>query len=132
MGFTEIEHTADCSMMVWADDLPSLFGEAARAMNQAAGARIGRGPRVRRKVSVQAADSESLLVQFLTELIYAQEQEDLGFDQFDLQMSPGKLNAKLEGSLLEALAKPIKAVTYHNLSIQRTTRGYETEIVFDV
>jgi SHS2 domain-containing protein len=42
------------------------------------------------------------------------------------------LKADLSGASLEALAKQIKAVTYHNLHRRRTNRGLETEIVFDV
>ena len=132
MGIQEIDHTADCAIRVWAEDLPALVAEAARGMNQAAGARIGRGSRVERTVSVQAADAEGLLVQFLTELIFAQEHDNLGFDEFGIQMSRGKLTARLGGGSLESVSKPIKAVTYHNLSIEQTPRGYETEIVFDV
>src|SRR5512145_2314851 len=48
MGFEEIAHTADWSVRVWAPDLPSLFGEAARAMNSLAGTVIDTNPRVKR------------------------------------------------------------------------------------
>ena len=41
MGFEEISHTADWSARVWAPDLPSLFTEAARAMNSLSGTVIG-------------------------------------------------------------------------------------------
>jgi protein archease len=132
MGFQEIDHTADCAIRVWAKDLPSLIAEAARGMNLAAGVKIQSGSRVRRAVSVRAADAEGLLVQFLTELIFAQEHDNLGFDGFEIQMSRGSLSGRLAGGLLESVAKPIKAVTYNNLSIEQTARGYETEIVFDV
>jgi len=101
-------------------------------MNQVAGVKVQRGSRAHRDFSVEAPDAEGLLVQFLTELIFAQEHENLGFDEFGIQMSRGKLTARLSGGLLESVSKPIKAVTYHNLSIEQTARGYETEIVFDV
>ena len=37
MGFEEISHTADWSARIWAEDLPSLFVESARAMNSLSG-----------------------------------------------------------------------------------------------
>jgi protein archease len=132
MGIQEVEHTADCAIRIWADDLQSLVAEAAHGMNLVSGLKIRSGSRVQRVVSVQAPDAEGLLVQFLTELIFAQEHENLGFSEFGIQMARGRLTGRLTGGLLESIAKPIKAVTYHNLRIEQTVRGYETEIVFDV
>ena len=132
MGFVEIEHTADCEIRVWAADLTSLFVEAARGMNHAAGAKIGNGPRLERSVFIEASDTEGLLVSFLTELIFAQESDNLGFDVFRIRVSDRKAAGRLNGAGLEALARPIKAVTYHNLLLKRSAGRYETRIVFDV
>jgi SHS2 domain-containing protein len=60
------------------------------------------------------------------------EHERLAFDRFEFQIENQKLSVELTGAALESLEKPIKAVTYHNLKIRRTGRGYEVEIVFDV
>lgn len=132
MGFEELEHTADWALHVWAADLPTLFAEAARGMNALSGVALDRGQRVRRAVDLQGQDTESLLVSFLTELIYAQEHDFVGFDRFDLRISDGRVSGQLDGSSLKSLTKPVKAVTYHNLGISKTLRGYEVEIVFDV
>jgi SHS2 domain-containing protein len=132
MGFEEISHTADWSARVWADDLPALFKEAARAMNLLAGTRIGNGPRLRTGFETEGPDVESLLVAFLSELVYYQEQENLAFDVFDLTMEHRRLKVEMEGSQIASSEKAIKAVTYHNLRIQRTNEGLETTIVFDV
>jgi SHS2 domain-containing protein len=131
-GYQEIPHTADWAMKVWAGDLPSLFMEAARGMNALVGARLGHGPAVLRHFDQQAGDPESLLVAFLSELVYLQEQENLGFTEFELQLDDVHLSAEMHGAPLEALEKPIKAVTYHNLKIRKGSRGYEVEVVFDV
>lgn len=69
---------------------------------------------------------------FLTELVYAQEQDNVGFDELSLQIVDHRLTGQLSGARLVSLAKPIKAATYHNIEIRRTDRGYEVEIVFDV
>jgi SHS2 domain-containing protein len=132
MGFEEISHTADWSARVWAHDLPSLFIEAARAMNSLSGTVIGAGPRVARTFASKGPDVESLLVAFLSELVYYQEQENLAFDVFDLRVAGQWLKVEMEGAPIASVEKAIKAVTYHNLRIQRTTEGFETTIVFDV
>jgi SHS2 domain-containing protein len=132
MGFEEIPHTADWSIRVWGQDLPELFAQAARGMNSLAGSQLAIEQRVKRKVEADGMDTESLLVAFLTELIYTQEHERLGFDQFDIRISDDHLSATLGGGLINSITKTIKAVTYHNLKIEKTERGYEAEIVFDV
>ena len=132
MGFEEISHTADWSAHVWARDLPSLFTEAARAMNSLSGTVTGPGPRLTRTFEAEGPDAESLLVAFLSELLYYQEQESLAFDIFDLRVASQWLKVQMEGSQMASSEKAIKAVTYHNLKIEKTNEGFETTIVFDV
>ena len=132
MGFEELNHTADWAMRVWADDLPGLFVEAARGMNSLSGARLAQEPCTKRSLELDAADAESLLVAFLSELIYHAEQENQAYDQFEISIQDNHLRAQMSGAPLTSLTKAIKAVTYHNLIIQQTARGYEVEIVFDV
>lgn len=132
MGFEEISHTADWSARVWAPDLPSLFKEAARAMSSLSGTVVGNGARVSKTFEVKGLDLESLLVAFLSELVYYQEQEDLTFDVFDLRIASRWLKVAMEGAPIESVDKAIKAVTYHNLRIERNAEGFETTIVFDV
>jgi SHS2 domain-containing protein len=132
MGFEEISHTADWSVRVWAQDLPSLFAQSARAMNSLSGTVTSNGPRVKRTFESEAPDEESLLVAFLSELVYYQEQEKLAFDIFKLEVKSKRLKVEMEGAQIVSLDKAIKAVTYHNLQIKETDQGFETTIVFDV
>ncbi len=132
MGFEEISHTADWSVRVWAQDLPSLFAGAARAMNSLAGIVTGDSPRVKRTFEAEAPDAESLLVAFLSELVYYQEQENLAFERFELNLEGQNLRVEMEGAQIAAIDKAIKAVTYHNMKIEETPRGVEVVIVFDV
>ena len=131
-GFREIAHTADWELQVWAPNLSSLLEQAARGMYVLAGTRLKTGPRLDRKIDLQTPDRESLLVEFLAELLYLGEVEGLGFDTFDLTVEKEALHAQLSGAPVESQIKEIKAVTYHNLTIRETERGLEANIVFDV
>ncbi len=131
-GFVERPHTADWALEVWAPDLASLLEESARGMYSLMEARLQAAPRVRTRLALQAGDRESLLVAFLSELLYLSEQQRVGFDRFRLTLEGNSLGAELEGALLQGPLKPIKAVTFHNLSIHAGERGLETVIVFDV
>ncbi|RPJ26428.1 MAG: archease [Chloroflexi bacterium] len=132
MGFEEISHTADWSVRVWAQDLPSLFAESARAMNSLAGTVTVKGRSLKRTFESEAPDAEGLLVAFLSELVYYQEQENLAFDGFEVRIESQRLKVEMEGAQITSVDKAIKAVTYHNLKIEKTNEGFETTIVFDV
>ena len=132
MGFEEISHTADWSIHVWADDLPGLLAESARGMYWLAGMEMVDGPLEKRTFEAGGPDGESLLVVFLSELVYYAEQENMGFDNFVIEIKHDRLKVEMEGAPLKSLSKVIKAVTWHKLEIQETARGLEVEIVFDV
>ncbi len=131
-GFEEIPHTADWAMRVWASDLPSLFDEAAQGMNTLADVKFVESTIISKHFETEASDGESLLVAFLSELIYFQEQENLGFSKFDIRIIDSRISVDMEGAPIKSIDKAIKAVTYHNLKISKTARGLEVEIVFDV
>ena len=132
MGYEEIPHTADWSIRVWAGDLEGLLAEAARGMNWLAGAELANKPCVIKTFKTEGPDGESLLIAFLSELVYYTEQENLGFDDFDISIKNDRLKVEMQGAPLKSLSKAIKAVTWHKLEIKDTARGLEVEIVFDV
>jgi SHS2 domain-containing protein len=137
MPFEELAHTADWAMRARAANLPELFAESARGMNALTGARPLNTVeearlRMHRTMNLSAPDAESLLVAFLSELVYAAEQENLMFDEFEIQVVGEKLKVEMSGAPIASINKSIKAVTYHNLKIREVEGGVEVEIVFDV
>ena len=132
-GFRENAHTADWELEVWAPDLPGLLEQAARGMYSLAGVRLQTGMLQTRVIKLHAEDAESLLVRFLNELLWLEQEQGLGFDRISISIDDQlKLKAKLSGSPITTLDKEIKAVTYHNLAVQTTSQGLRVKIVFDV
>jgi SHS2 domain-containing protein len=132
-GFREHAHTADWELEIWAPDLPSLLEQAARGMYALSGMRLQKGPHQTRTIALHAADAESLLVRFLTELLWVEQEEGLGFDDFAITIDNlFNLQAVMGGAAIANLDKEIKAVTYHNLAVQTTSQGLRVNIVFDV
>jgi SHS2 domain-containing protein len=130
-GFTEVPHTADVALRIWAPDDETLFMQAALGLNAVAGARTG-SQSVVREITLHQADLVSLLVAFLSELVFLQEHEHLAFGEFDLVVAPPDLSGTLKGADILSLERPLKAATFHNLLIENTSRGLEAQIVFDV
>ncbi len=131
-GYREIEHTADWALKVWAPDLNALFEQAAAGMYALMEASLQPGSRQVHELSLQAADSETLLVSFLEELLYHTEQHDIGFERIEVEINELTLTARLWAAPILSRRKEIKAVTFSNLEIRQAEDGVTTQIVFDV
>jgi SHS2 domain-containing protein len=131
-GYREIEHTADWELEVWAPDLRGLLEQAARGMYALSGICLERSKVEQRELVLKAEDDESLLVVFLGELLHFIEQDNLAFDEFQIELDGNALHAQLTGSPVLKIDKEIKAVTYHNLLVRQTGTGLHVNIVFDV
>jgi SHS2 domain-containing protein len=131
--FEEIEHTADQALWVRGTDFKELLHNAALGMLQLTGAIPSSGPSQDRKIEVHAPDREGLLVTWLEELLFSVEVRGVTYTKFELQItSDTHLVAKVQETPIAAITRHIKAVTYHDLEIEKTKDGLETTVVFDV
>lgn len=131
-GYREIEHTADWELHVWAPDLTTLLKIAAQGMYELSNTELAAGSREMREFVIPFVDRETLLVDFLAELLFLCEDEGIAFDDYQLSIKSGTLKVQANGGPIQNQAKEIKAVTYHGLQIRETKRGLEVRIVFDV
>ena len=131
--FEELEHTADQALRIRGTDFKELLHHAALGMLQLTGAIPSSGPSRDRKIEVQAPDREGLLVTWLEELLFSVETRGVTYTNFELHITGDThLVAKVHETPVAAIARHIKAVTYHDLEIKKTEDGFETTIVFDV
>jgi len=136
--FLITDHTADIGIEVEAPDLASLFEQAALGTFS-----LGEGPApnlepVKRTLELKEASVELLLRAFLAELLYLYEVERFypctvrveKVSQTNLQAEATGVVAP-PGTALPRL--PLKAVTYHNLSVAQTPDGdWKATVLFDV
>ena len=133
-GYEEIEHTADVALRVRARSLEKLFCLAARGMFALMTDASGVATASEIALDVTASDRETLLVNWLSELLFQHEMTGQVFREFDLTITPGwQLRGKARGgpSQME-MRKHIKAVTFHDLRIDEHDDVYETTVVFDI
>jgi SHS2 domain-containing protein len=131
-SWREIEHTADWALEVWGRDRADLFRNAALGM---AGLLRGRpsGARKRTRILLEAPDTETLLVDWLTELLFWLEEGDLVLEDVKIEeIGETSLIGQATGVGGTDLVRHIKAVTYNELAIRSTEEGLKTTIVFDV
>jgi SHS2 domain-containing protein len=131
-GYRELEHTADWSIEVWAPDMVGLLKEAATGMYALVQIEIEAQDEITREFSLDASDKVTLMVDYLSELLYLGETDHLAFNEFDLSLDDAQLLATVRGGRITSQTKEIKAVTYHDLNIQVTDSSLRTKIVFDV
>jgi SHS2 domain-containing protein len=138
MKYQILEHTADLKIKVWGKDLPELFKNAADAMFDAmtgSNQQPANSEQKAQNIKISGIDHESLLANFLNELLYLSDIKNKGFKILDLKIK-NKEKLKLEAKLLPYPLPPleieIKGATYHNLKIEKKTGPYLTTILFDI
>lgn len=131
-----VNHTADVKIKVTAGTLEDLFEQALQGLayllyRNYLSATVAQ---VTVPVKVSSIDINSLLVDFLSEVLYQSETHQAVFFRFKLKkFSNSELEAELLGRPVSKFDRNIKAVTYHGVSILRNPEGlWETEVIFDV
>lgn len=131
--FEEIDHTADLAIRAYGRDMKELFANAAYGMFALMAEPSLEEPVCERKVELESTDYESLLVDWLNELIYLHEVEWETYSQFAVEaLSPTNLEARVAGRPTKHKTKAIKAATFYDLAIEETANGLTATIVFDV
>src|SRR4051794_17576390 len=127
--FETFDHTADLGLRVRADDLDALFAEAGLALTSI----LVEDPSAIRpvsrvEVSLAADGVEYLLFDWLRAILYHFEVDRLLVAKCDVRVGPDGLRATLEGEAFDPgrheLAHEVKAITYHDLRVERTEGGW--------
>ena len=90
-----------------------------------------------RDIEVRARDLETLLVRWLTELLYHLDAEEMLFSRFEITaMTETSLRARVYGERIDrdrhVLGCGVKAVTRHMLEIAPENSGYKARVLFDI
>lgn len=131
------EHTADLGLRVQAKSLPELLAEAARGLLAML---LANPDAVRslqaRTISLTAEGPSYLLFDWLSELLYAFEADKLLLAEFDVQVTGNQLTATCRGEPMDStrhqMEHEVKAITYHGLRVEKTTTGWEAEVIVDI
>ena len=132
-SFEEIEHTADRAFRVTGPDMAGLLENAACAMRALDGPRPTEELSTTREIEVEGVDRESLLVNWLNEILYLEQAHQLVCERFHIDdLKNHRVRARVDTRRCNRNYTHIKAVTFHNLSIRETAEGLEAEVVLDV
>jgi SHS2 domain-containing protein len=96
--------------------------------------------KVKKEISVSSDDIEMLLFNFLQEIIFYKDAEQLIFSKFELDIFPEgkkwKLNCNAYGEKIDTskheMLVDVKAVSLHQFKVEETEDGWRATVILDV
>jgi SHS2 domain-containing protein len=131
------EHTSDLGLRVRAPDLDTLFREAAEGLfSMIAEEWSTKEAPSRHEFNLTADSRETLLFDWLNELLYTFHTERVFLSRFEVGIDGLTLEARAAGTRIEhsahRLLHEVKAITYHGLKVEREGEGWLAEVIVDI
>jgi SHS2 domain-containing protein len=140
MGYTFIDHTADVAADLTGRTLEELLTSAAQALTDTLTDLDRVHPVVTQFVTVDAASPEDLLVDWLNELIYRFEVQNMLVADATVHVEEHDarwhLGATVAGEILDPARHPsrvlVKSATYYGLAVTRQDGEWRARVVLDI
>jgi SHS2 domain-containing protein len=129
-----LEHKADLKIRAFGKTKKEIFENAMIGMFESANYQpTTYDERFTTKIKVSSLDLPSLLVDFLSEVLYLVETKKLVFEKIKFQkFSENEIRAILIGRPLKMIGVQIKGVTYHDLDIHQKNGKWQATVLFDI
>lgn len=135
--YTLLNHTADLRIRVTGKTMAALFENAALALADLICDPVNLAKGETMTIEVAGDDPPDLMVNFLREMLYLW----TGYEKLvkmvrvtDITNTAlsARVTAECYTPRRHTILKEIKAVTYHQIDVSRTTGGWQAVVVFDV
>jgi SHS2 domain-containing protein len=131
------DHTADLGLRIKAPDVDTLFVEAAQALFETIVEDLATVRAEKRiEITLAGEDRAYLLFDWLNELLYHFDTEDLLLGRFEAHVADNGLTASAWGEPLDRtrhnLEHEVKAITYHGMRVEQTEDGWLAEVIVDI
>ena len=135
MSYEELPHTADVRIRARAATLGDLFSDMTDALMQVMYGDDRTGS-LKQEIRVRGGNPESLLRDYLSEVLYVSEVTGTVFSHAAVTMQDNALHAVLSGEPFDPArhsgGTEVKGISYSGLLVRKEGNGYMAEIVFDV
>lgn len=135
MSFEILEHKADLKIRVVGETKERLFENAMLGMFEGAKYEpMANSQLLMAKIKISSIDLPSLLVDFLSELLYLAETKKEVYQKIDFKkLTDNEIKATLIGKPLKRMGVHIKGVTFHDLDVHQKEDGiWQAIILFDI
>lgn len=131
-----IDHTADIGIEVIGKDIEELFSNSVIALFDLMSGGKSTDMEEEKSFSVEEKEKDIAAVSILEECLFLFESENFSADRCSIEKSESVYEVKLYGGRLkrEELTQgvEIKAVTYHQLSIEKKEDYFSMKVIFDI
>ena len=137
MSYRLTDHTADLGLLISGVDLRDLFANAAYALFDQLCESSPKESSVERLMEIGGEDLPDLLINWLRELLYFWNGEQLLLQKvFVKAVTERHLRATIvlfpHDPLRHRILAEIKAVTYHQVRVDKVPNGWEARVILDV
>ena len=134
--FELFDHTADVGIVAYGNNLKEAYANVAYGMFSLIADLKEVHEEIQRDIDIQALDRESLVVDWLNELLYIFDVDHVIFSRFEITaLSQSKLRAKAYGEKIDTsrhqLKTEVKAATYHLLKVEEGN-GFKIQVILDI
>ena len=135
--FEILDHTADIGIIVHGENLKALFENAGEAFFHLITDLRKVRRRTERRINLGGESLDRLMVDWLSELLYLHDVENLLFKGFDVEsVGEDGLRAIVKGEpFLEGvhvIKTEVKAVTYHQIEVRQENGRWRAQVIFDL
>ena len=135
--FEILDHTADIGIIIHGENLKTLFENAGKGFFHLITDLRKVKRRVERRVSLEGESLDRLMVDWLSELLYLHDVENLLFKEFKVEsVGEDGLKATVKGEPFQegvhVIKTEVKAVTYHQIEIRQETGGWRAQVILDL
>ena len=136
-SFRTLEHTADVGFEAFGSTREEVFANAGRALMNIIVDLDSIEAREEVPLQISGPDPESVLVNWLSEILYLHDAEGWLFRDFEIQsLQDNSLRAMARG---EKFLRPrhqakllVKAITYHQLALEENPQGWRAQVYVDI
>ena len=139
-GYEYLPHPADVRFRAYGATLEGVFEQAAYAMFHVIIDTTTLNPERSVDIKLESRGLENLLYDYLSELLYMFEVEEIVFGQFlvdSIEKTDGNyiLHGKASGEKIDmgrhCFETEVKAITYHQLKVTKELSGYSAHVIVD-
>ncbi len=137
LRYKEFEHTADVGVEIYGNTREELFENAGYALFDTIADTTTITPQITRSVHVIGDDIESLLMNWLRELLYLSSVRQEIYAEFEIHsIQPTSIEATIKGEPFDLekhnFRTELKAITYHQFSVTKKNETWNARVIFDV
>jgi SHS2 domain-containing protein len=135
--FEILDHTADIGIIVHGENLKALFENAGEAFFHLITDLRKVRRRTERRIDIGGESLDRLMVDWLSELLYLHDVENLLFKGFKVEsVGEDGLRAIVKGEPFQegvhVIKTGVKAVTYHQIEVRQENGRWRAQVIFDL